>query len=648
MYNTNQKMKKIFKHISIKSKHFVYLTLIPLGFNYSQNTNSLEIEKLKKKYDQLTKQSSNQNINDDFNQDIEIGSPTKVKIAPPLESSMSDLDLSSNKLEHYGYSFFSRRDTIAFMENLSVPVDYILGPGDELVISIWGETQIRQNYTINRDGKIYDDKVGLLFLSGKNLKEAKDYLKSQFGNIYSTLNGKRPTSFFDISIGELNSINVNFVGNVKFPGIYPLHPFSSVINGLIHAGGIDTTGSLRNIYIKRKDSRIDVDLYDFLISGGISNELILKDQDIVIVNPRKSRVVIDSAVVNPGIYEAKESETIYDLISHSGGLSQNASNEIGIKRILPLNERQNGNNYEATFVSALKLKDFSSNLVTEIVAYPINNENLFVEIIGQIKSPGRYNFKEGVSLSDILKISGGFNDTTFIKSVFLDKGQIIRRSPLNRYGEVITFNLRNLLNEKDDIQLQNLDKIIVHSNLNYFEKKPVQIIGEVGVPGSYPVLKDGESLRTFINRAGGFTEKSFIEGIKIYRDSLSLAWNSLSVKMMPGDSVVIIQKPGTVLVSGEVYNPGLIEYDNQKSLKNYINLAGGFTKIGDKKDIIVIYPNGNVVPTSLLFSKKIMEGSTIIVNQKPPTDPFNVTEFANTALSIVSSFLTIAVLVKQI
>ena len=168
--------------------------------------------------------------------------------------------------------------------------------------------------------------------------------------------------------------------------------------------------------------------------------------------------------------------------------------------------------------------------------------------------------------------------------------EIIRRIPSKRFEDVIPFNIKEIIEKKSDIPLHNLDKVVVHANVNYFDKKPVQILGEVGIPGSYPVLKDDESLRTFINRAGGFTEKSFVEGIKIFRDSLSLAWQSLSIPLMPGDSVIINQKPGTVFVSGEVYNPGLIEFESTKSLKNYINLAGGFTKLGDKSDIIIIIP----------------------------------------------------------
>ena len=161
-------------------------------------------------------------------------------------------------------------------------------------------------------------------------------------------------------------------------------------------------------------------------------------------------------------------------------------------------------------------------------------------------------------------------------------------------------------------------------------------------------MQNGESLQSFVNRAGGFTDKSFDDGIEIYRGSLRVAWKNMNLPLMAGDSVVIKEKPGTVFVTGEVYNPGLIEFDSGKSLKNYIDLAGGTTKDGDKNDVIIIYANGEVKPKKLFSSPKVKDGATIIVNQKEPTEPFDPTQFANTTLSLLSSSVTIIVLSKQL
>ena len=609
---------------------------------------SKSIQQLKLEYERL--KADDITIPSDMEQTpLNLDAPDEVEIVPFTDEIAFPFIYKENRLKHFGYNFFTNRDTIRFWENLPVPLNYNLGPGDELILSLWGETQIRQSYIISRDGKIYDDKVGLLILSGKTLSEAKDYLKTQFGRVYSTLKEPSPSTYIDLSIGDLRSINVNFVGNVNFPGIYPLNPYSNLMTGLISAGGVDTTGSLRNIQIKR-DNKIykTVDLYEFLIYGGISDSLILRNQDIVIVPARKSIVEIDSAVVNPGIYETKEMETVDELIKHAGGFKNNASDIISVKRILAKNERKNGKSFESSYISRLEAKSFSTNLLRSVSVQPLMEEEQYVEIIGQVKFPGKYSFYKDMTLSSLFNLSSGFNDTTFIKSVFLSQGEIIRRQPDQRYDEVISFDVKDVKDNINDLFLENLDRVVIHANLNYFEKKPVQILGEVNIPGNYPVLKDNESLRTFINRAGGFTERSFIEGIKIYRDSLSVAWKNLSIPLKPGDSVVIQQKPGTVFVSGEVYNPGLIEYDKNKSMKNYINLAGGLTKNGDKNDILIIYPNGEVVPSSRFFSKTIRDGSIIIVNEKIDTEPFNPTAFANNTLSLLSSLVTILVLSKQI
>ena len=168
------------------------------------------------------------------------------------------------------------------------------------------------------------------------------------------------------------------------------------------------------------------------------------------------------------------------------------------------------------------------------------------------------------------------------------------------------------------------------------------------IPGSYPILRDDESLQSFVNRAGGFTEKSFNDGVEIYRDSLRVAWKNMNLPIMAGDSIVVKEKPGTIFVTGEVYNPGLIEFDSGKSLKNYIDLTGGPTNNGDKNNVIVIYANGEVKPKKRFSSPKVKDGSTIIVNVKEPTEPFDPTQFANTTLSLLSSLVTIIVLSKQL
>jgi len=658
-------------------KHYVYFILLSsVTLSYGQSI--MELERLKEEFQKSQKQLQ---LPEAIDQGIDplTGLPREALIG------LYDPDVDAEEVKdlvfkHFGYDFFTSRSEISFWENLPTPFNYLLGPGDELVISLWGETQLREVYTISRDGKIYVPKVGLLNLTGKSISDARKYLKDQYGRIYATLKGNKATTFMDVSLGELKSINVNFVGQVKYPGVYPVHPFSTIITGLIQAGGVDTTGSLRKIQIKRNGKiNVTVDLYDYFLKGNLPEDIQLRDQDIIVIPVRHSRVEIDSAVVNPGIYEGIENESVFDLIQYAGGLTSDASDIIGLSRIKPMEDRKVDDIYEGKYINLETAKLIPNQNGDRIIVRNLFKENQLVEIIGQVKIPGVYHFNKGMTFKELISLSGGFEDSTFWKSVYHNQAEIIRRDPTSRYENVIKVNLANLYNENNDkdINLQNLDRIVIHANLNYFEKENIFISGEINIPGSYPLISDNETLKSVLSRAGNLTSKALINGISIYRDNkyfevstaqsailedaeyfenvknntktkVRVAWQNENVTLMPGDSVIVKETTGTVNISGQVYNPGLIEFRKGKGLKYYVDGAGGITEQGNKKSIIVVYANGLVSPKKWYSSPKIQDGATIIINEKAPEEPFDPTEFANTTLSLLSSLVTILVLSKQL
>ena len=664
--------KKSFKRC-LKDTQFVYILLSVLVFPVLSAQSIQELQRLKTEYEKFQRGQKQLQLPTgvDMGVDPTTGLSRQSQIMPyqPMEIAEELEDVS---LKHFGYDFFTRRDTVAFWENLPTPANYLLGPGDELVISLWGETQLRETYTITRDGKIYDEKVGLLNLTGKSISEARKYLKSQYSRIYATLNGKKTTTFMDVSLGELRSINVNFVGQVKYPGVFPIHPFSTVITGLIQAGGVDTTGSLRAIQIKRDGSTEEtIDLYNYFINGEISSNIQLRDQDIVVIPSRSSVVEIDSAVVNPGIYESISGESVYDLIQYAGGQKHNASEKVGIHKIKLNSESSNGISYEAGYVDFESTKLIPTDNVDRISVLYLFREIQLVEIIGQVKVPGQYHYYKDMTLKDLLALGGGFEDSTFWKSVYQDQAEIIRRDPDSRYEKVIKVNLASIYNEigEDDIQLQNLDRVVIHANLNYFEKDNIYISGEVNIPGSYPLISDNETLESLLGRAGNLTTKALKNGISIYRnkkyfettpaqsvvlldddkdDKVRVAWQNESITLMSGDSIVVKESTGTVNLSGQVYNPGLIEFRQGKPLRHYINSAGGVTGKGNRKSIIVVYANGLVSPNKWYSTPKIEDGATIVVNEKAPEEPFDITQFATNWTSILASMITAIVLSKQL
>ena len=678
-----KKIKNTIKYLNLKSNKLILNDLIKvinmlaicltlqLNIIYTQtgNLNPDQVKMLQERYKGGKLQGKTLEKEQDLN-DKNLILPNRVDLQV-YQQGLSNTDSLSNKEKYFGYDFFTRRDSIAFWENLPTPANYLMGPGDQIIISLWGETQIRQDYTISREGKIYDEKVGLLNIAGLSIEQTEKFLLNQFGRVYATLIGNNPKTFLDVSLGQLRSINVNFVGEVLYPGLHLIHPFSNLITGLIQAGGVDTTGSLRNIKIRRENKEIIiVDLYDYLLKGDSNGNIQLRDQDVILVPTRLSTVNIESGVIRPGIYEFINNENVNDLITIAGGMKPIASSTIGIERITPLKERKENNisleNYYFDYNNSADIVLQDGDKISILDIFKTKN---YVEIIGQVKRPGKYFFKQGMKISDLVNLSGGLYDTTFVKSVYTNTGQIIRKNINSRFETVIKVKIKDLILGVDDsnIKLQNLDRFVIHSNLNFYERENVIIEGQVKIPGSYPILSDNESLSDIINRAGGISKGAKESGVSIYRldkyfdlnqDSedlsflkngrIKLAWENLDVSLMPGDSIIVKESPMTVVISGEVYNPGLVEYVKGRTLNNYLDIAGGITTEGDKNNIIIIYSSGVVKPKKWYSTPKINDGCQIIVNSKPLQEPFNITQFATNWTSIISSMITAVILSRQL
>ena len=556
------------------------------------------------------------------------------------------------KLKHFGYDFFTLRDSIPIWDNLPMPPSYRLGPGDEIIISLWGETQLRSSYTIGRDGMIYIERVGKISLADKSINQAKAYLEKQFQKVYETLKGSRPSTFMDVSLGQLKSINVTFVGEVKLPGIHPVHPFSTVLTSLIQAGGVDTTGSLRNIQIIRgDDDPEEVDLYAFLLSGktGQAN-MRLQDNDVIFIPPRSSSIEIDGAIKRPGIYESIPNESVADLVDYAGGLKAKAQHKLVIFRFeseLETSESQNSAN--ALYTHRDKAGEISIQDVNRIMAYAAPDYIKSVYVYGQVKNPGEYGFEKGMDVLSLIKLAGGLFDDTYYQTIYAKRAEIIRRNPESNFPKVIPINLAELKqgNKTQNIELHNWDIMLVRKNQNFTVSKQVQITGEVKIPGVYSLRRPQESLADLLGRAGGYTAKAFEDGVKLYRDSIQVAIDNFNVSLMDGDSVSVPEHPGIVHVIGEVYNPGYVQYDRGRGLNNYIEAAGGFTLEARKKYITIIYPNGDVKVKDSFIPPRVKEGSLIIVQKAEEKLPFDGTAFLKETASIAASMATIFFIIKS-
>ena len=581
---------------------FTIFITFALFLCFSQN--NLDLQKMRTEYESMQK---NNNLlspsSDDGVRGVDnIGLPSKASLSPYLIELVRLDSINSSKL-FFGYDFFTKRDSIAFWENLPTPPNYLLGPGDELIVSIWGETQLRKNYTVSREGSIYDDKVGLLFLTGMTIEDGKKYLLNQFGRVYATLNGNKPSSFIDLSLGSLRSINVNFVGEVNFPGVHPLHPFSNVITGLIQAGGVDIKGSLRDVRVIRNEKTIaSIDIYNYIISGRALSDIRLMDQDIVHVPPRKSTIPITGRVLKPGYYEVLKEESIKTLLNFAGGIDRGSSGKIFLYK--DAIESEDGYIIE----NEDALNHFLSN--GDSLHLPIKPEiESFIQIQGQIKNPGIYPFNINLNLRDIIDATMSLKDKDFSKTMDLSKINIFRK---NSSGSE---PLRIATTIDENIGLKNGDHITVaRKNMNH-PIESVKITGEINIPGIYPV-NSLTTLAELISLSGGLSNNALKDGVEIFRDSLKIGWESETIILESGDSLNVLKKTGLIFVDGEVNVPGYLSFKRSDSVKKYIRRAGGFTSFANKQNIFVKYPNGTSSSLSKWSSPKVTEGSMIFVNQR--------------------------------
>jgi len=579
-----------------------------------------------------------------------------MKIEAEMDAEARALQDSIRLKQYYGYDFFqtvddSQNDDEQY-ENLPIPKGYVVGPGDNIEILLWGQTQLQVTYPVNRDGRIFVPEIGPINVSGKTLDELRPFLRDQFVKIYSTINSRTDRTYLDVTLGALESINLQVVGEVGSPGIHTIHPFSTITTALTQAGGLDTTGSLRSIRVIRDDKlHAEIDLYDLMMKGDQSSEFRLRESDLILVPIRLTKLTISGEVYRPGIYEMKPGETIQQLIEYAGGLKSTASSIVELQRITPFNDRMNDDdiididylNYKA--INSKEIADGDIIKIHRIM--PVNKE---VVINGQIKRPGVYAFHDSLSLKRLLDLSGGINDPDFIRSVNLSKIDITRRDPDSDYSEVISFSLEEFLDGTiKPFYMENHDQVTIYPNLKYLPARTVEISGEILLPGVYPILGDFETINSIVERAGGFTSRAFKEGTELIRDEQRLVIEEMSNTMKDGDIITVPEKSDVVNVTGAIYNPGLISFKKGRTVSQYIRLSGGMTPDGNKNDLIVIYADGRVVPKRAYINPKPAPGCTIQVNSRPIQTPVEqLLVFVNGISNTMTQLLTTYIVLSQL
>ena len=379
-------------------------------------------------------------------------------------------------LQPFGYNIFHYPgSTFEPVMNIATPASYVLGPGDEIALSVWGETKLSLQLQVNREGNLIIPEVGQIGVVGFTIPQLRERLQRRMTAIYSSLRNGEPgaSSFLDVSLGKLRTIQVFVLGEVERPGGYSLSSLSTALHALYLSGGPTINGSLRSIDIIRNGkTAAEMDFYDYALRADRSKDIRLQDGDIVFVKPVIIRAAIVGNVIRPALYELNTHETLADLIAVSGGLRFDAYiNRIHVERLIPFDERKeykkNYLDFDLHFENHKELEESKFTLasgdvvtVLQVEGLPVNR----VTISGNVKKPGVFQLREGMRVKDLLLEADSLERNTF-----LERGTILRLMP-NLHKEIYSFNPRLALSGdlENNIELKNEDEVMIYKESQFF------------------------------------------------------------------------------------------------------------------------------------------------------------------------------------
>ena len=510
----------------------------------------------------------------------------------------------------FGYDFFSN-PSISFTPNLNLatPTTYQLGPGDELLIDIWGAAENNYRKKVDREGAIRIENIGPVYVSGLSIDKAKEKIISYLMKIYSGIGASGASYskiYADVSLVGVRTVQVNIIGEVKVPGTYSLSALSTVLNSLYAAGGPTEKGTFRSIKVMRAGKELkEFDIYNYLIKGSEEGNVMLQDQDIIIVKPYGSKIEVAGNVKRPGQYELKQGETIQNLINFFSGFTAEAYKE----RLLV--ERMNGKQKEVSEIVLKEHPDFKLRDGDKITVDSIINrfENR-VTISGAVYRPGNYELTKELNLAGLIEKASGIKD-----DAFLNRGVIYRMID-DVEQEILSFSVNDILKKNTDIVLKREDSVLVFSKQNLKEKQTVSIDGAVNNPQTINFIEK-MSVEDLIAVSGGFKEGADATVIDISRrtadgdfktmskefkksssNELSIAGNN-DFFLEPFDRVSVRNIIGytaqrDVSIEGEVSYPGnYVIIDKDERISDLVHKAGGFSPYAYLKGATIIRTTEN-------------------------------------------------------
>jgi protein involved in polysaccharide export with SLBB domain len=479
--------------------------------------------------------------------------------------------------------------------NIQTPKNYEIGIGDQIIINIWGNSQNNYQLTVNNNGQILIPDVGPVYIAGSTFQDAENKIIQRLTSIYSDMGGSNPQTFAQVNMGQLRSIQVNLLGEVTAPGTYTLPVTATVFNGLYLSGGPNSIGSFRNIKIIRNNKVFKtIDIYKFLINADPSENILLKDDDIIFIPAAEKRVEVNGEFKRNGLFELKEGEMLSDLIRFAGGFTENSY----LSKTQIYRKTQKG--FQISDVAFTQLASTPLINGDEIRNKQILNtfENR-VTISGAVFRPGEYEWNQGLTLYELI-----MKADSILPDAFQNRGIITRYNP-DFTTSAIAFSLQEIITGKTNIELVPEDMVLIKSHFELKEQPYIIINGEVLDPGRFS-WSDNLTLGDAIFLAGGLTEgadSTFIEVarrltyekaanlsdslgtiivVNLSRD-LSIGKNDADFKLKPYDQVSVRQAPNfrkgkTAFVTGEVAYAGAYAINNkQQRISDLLKMAGGVT-----------------------------------------------------------------------
>lgn len=556
-----------------------------------------QAERVKKLYEQEQGVSTSKMSGTELNEARLREATQEESTTSVLENPQPDSRELAQENQVFGRNIFNTRNlTFEPSVNIATPPNYRLGPGDEVIIDIWGTSQNTIRQQISPDGTINIEKIGPVSLSGMTVSEANSYLKRVLGKTYSGLDAPDGTLEIRLTLGNTRTIQINVMGEVVQPGTYALSSFSTVFHALYRAGGVSDIGSLRNVQVTRNGKTVaKVDVYDFIMKGKTQDDIRLQEGDVIIVPAYEALVQISGNVKRPMKFEMKKNETLATLINYAGGFSADAYTRS--LRVV----RQNGEEYE---INTVKEIDYS--------AYPMRNGDVVtaeailnrftnkLEVRGAVYRPGIYQLN-----GEINTVRALVNEAKGLMGDAFTNRAVLQREREDLTTEIISVDVRSIMaGTSPDIPLQKNDILYIPSIHDLEDRGDVAIFGEVAKPDSYS-YSDNMTLEDLIIRAGGLRESASTVRVDVSRrikdpkstvstDSIGQMFTfalkdgfvidgEQGFTLQPYDQVFVRRSPGyqaqqNVRVTGEVIFGGTYAMTTtEERLSDLVKKAGGAT-----------------------------------------------------------------------